>query len=35
MNKIKYYCLRYQPYLLGLAFFLAIFVVWALSLIHI
>ncbi|MEN4829103.1 type VI secretion system membrane subunit TssM [Pseudomonas sp. P39-UII1] len=31
MNKIKYYCLRYQPYLLGLAFFLAIFVVWAIG----
>ncbi|MDZ3991642.1 type VI secretion system membrane subunit TssM [Pseudomonas sp. Teo4] len=29
MNKIKYYCLRYQPYLLGVAFFLAIFLVWA------
>ncbi|WDY60267.1 type VI secretion system membrane subunit TssM [Pseudomonas sp. PSKL.D1] len=31
MNKIKYYCLRYQPYLLGVAFFLAIFVVWAIG----
>ncbi|TDF86168.1 type VI secretion system membrane subunit TssM [Pseudomonas sp. H9] len=29
MNKIKYYCLRYQPYLLGVVFFLAIFLVWA------
>lgn len=29
MNKIKYYCLRYQPYLLGVAFFLVIFLVWA------
>ncbi|KJK07731.1 MULTISPECIES: type VI secretion system membrane subunit TssM [Pseudomonas] len=31
MNKIKYYCLRYQPYLLGVCFFLAIFVVWAIG----
>jgi type VI secretion system protein ImpL len=31
MNKIKYYCLRYQPYLLGVAFFLAIFLVWAIG----
>ena len=31
MNKLKYYCLRYQPYLLGIAFFLAIFLVWALG----
>lgn len=31
MNKLKYYCLRYQPYLLGVAFFLAIFLVWAIG----
>ncbi|MDG9873997.1 type VI secretion system membrane subunit TssM [Pseudomonas juntendi] len=31
MNKIKYYCLRYQPYLLGVAFFLVIFLVWAIG----
>lgn len=31
MNKIKYYCLRYQPYLLGVGFFLAIFLVWAIG----
>lgn len=29
MNKIKYYFLRYQPYLLGIAFFFLIFMVWA------
>ena len=28
MNTIKYYCLRYQPYLLGLCFFLCMFLVW-------
>lgn len=31
MNKLKYYCLRYQPYLLGVCFFLAIFVVWGIG----
>lgn len=31
MNKIKYYCLRYQPYILGVCFFLTIFVVWAIG----
>lgn len=31
MNKIKYFCLRYQPYLLGVCFFLTIFVVWAIG----
>ncbi|MHC8319057.1 type VI secretion system membrane subunit TssM [Pseudomonas sp. LB3P31] len=31
MNKIKYYCLRYQPYILGVAFFLSIFVVWGIG----
>jgi type VI secretion system protein ImpL len=31
MNKLKYYLLRYQPYLLGVGFFLAIFVVWGLG----
>jgi type VI secretion system protein ImpL len=29
MNKIKYYFLRYQPYFLGVGFFLAIFIFWA------
>ncbi|QKZ02386.1 type VI secretion system membrane subunit TssM [Pseudomonas eucalypticola] len=29
MNKIKYYFLRYQPYLLGVCFFLIIFLVWS------
>lgn len=28
VNKIKYYCLKYQPYVLGAAFFTSIFVVW-------
>ncbi|WP_342655398.1 type VI secretion system membrane subunit TssM [Pseudomonas sp. F3-2] len=31
MNKIKYYFLRYQPYILGICFFLTIFVVWAIG----
>jgi type VI secretion system protein ImpL len=31
MNKIKYYFLRYQPYILGVCFFLAIFVVWGIG----
>lgn len=31
MNKIKYYCLRYQPYILGVCFFLTIFVVWGIG----
>ena len=31
MNKIKYYFLRYQPYILGVAFFLTIFVVWGIG----
>ncbi|MBK5518715.1 hypothetical protein JFT80_16595 [Pseudomonas sp. TH10] len=31
MNKIKYYFLRYQPYILGIAFFLSIFVVWGIG----
>ncbi|WP_346830251.1 type VI secretion system membrane subunit TssM [Pseudomonas abietaniphila] len=31
MNKIKYYCLRYQPYILGVCFFLTIFLVWAIG----
>lgn len=29
MNTLKYYCLRYQPYLVGMGFFLLIFLVWA------
>ena len=29
MNKIKYYLLRYQPYVLGVCFFLTLFLVWA------
>lgn len=29
MNKIKYYFLRYQPYVLGIFFFLTIFIVWS------
>lgn len=29
MNKIKYYFLRYQPYVLAVAFFLMLFLVWA------
>lgn len=28
MNKIKYYFLRYQPYILGMCFFLCTFLVW-------
>ncbi|PWU27110.1 type VI secretion system membrane subunit TssM [Pseudomonas sp. RW407] len=32
MNKIRYYFLKYQPYVLGVAFFLAIFLVWRLGL---
>lgn len=31
MNKIKYYFLRFQPYILGVCFFLAIFVVWGIG----
>jgi type VI secretion system protein ImpL len=31
MNKIKYYFLRYQPYMLGVCFFLTIFVVWGIG----
>ncbi|MBI6667463.1 hypothetical protein B1F73_03015 [Pseudomonas syringae] len=31
MNKIKYYFLRYQPYVLGVCFFLAIFIVWSIG----
>ncbi|WP_263264696.1 type VI secretion system membrane subunit TssM [Pseudomonas sp. RIT-PI-S] len=31
MNKVKYYCLRYQPYLLGAVFFLTTFAVWGLG----
>ncbi|OQR28011.1 hypothetical protein BWR59_23220 [Pseudomonas sp. Bc-h] len=31
MNKIKYYFLRYQPYILGVFFFLTIFIVWAIG----
>jgi type VI secretion system protein ImpL len=31
MNKIKYYFLRYQPYILGVCFFLTIFVVWSIG----
>ena len=31
MNKIKYYFLRYQPYILGVCFFLTIFVVWGIG----
>ncbi|MGF6092455.1 type VI secretion system membrane subunit TssM [Pseudomonas sp. 18173] len=31
MNKIKYYFLRYQPYILGMCFFLTIFVVWGIG----
>ncbi|MGZ9708635.1 type VI secretion system membrane subunit TssM [Pseudomonas sp. GNP013] len=31
MNKIKYYFLRYQPYLLGVLFFLTIFIVWGIG----
>ncbi len=29
MNKIKYYFLRYQPYVMGVCFFLTIFIVWS------
>ncbi|WP_122671906.1 type VI secretion system membrane subunit TssM [Pseudomonas viridiflava] len=29
MNRIKYYFFKYQPYVLGIMFFLAIFVVWS------
>lgn len=29
MNKIKYYFLRYQPYVMAVGFFLALFLVWA------
>jgi type VI secretion system protein ImpL len=29
MNKIKYYFLRYQPYVLAVGFFLMLFLVWA------
>jgi type VI secretion system protein ImpL len=32
MNKIKYYFLRYQPYILGVFFFLSIFMVWGIGL---
>ncbi|TRN53730.1 type VI secretion system membrane subunit TssM, partial [Pseudomonas syringae] len=31
MNRLKYYFLKYQPYVLGIAFFLAIFLVWSLG----
>ncbi|WP_163014607.1 hypothetical protein, partial [Pseudomonas viridiflava] len=31
MNKIKYYFLRYQPYILGVFFFLTIFIVWSIG----
>ncbi|MFJ3371449.1 type VI secretion system membrane subunit TssM [Pseudomonas sp. NPDC086251] len=31
MNKIKYYFLRFQPYILGVCFFLTIFVVWGIG----
>lgn len=31
MNKLKYYLLRYQPYILGVCFFLTIFVVWGIG----
>ena len=31
MNKLKYYLLRYQPYILGVGFFLTIFIVWGLG----
>lgn len=31
MNKIKYYFLRYQPYILGVLFFLTIFIVWGIG----
>ena len=31
MNKIKYYFLRYQPYILGVVFFLTIFLVWGIG----
>lgn len=31
MNKIKYYFLRFQPYILGVCFFLSIFVVWGMG----
>jgi type VI secretion system protein ImpL len=31
MNKIKYYFLRFQPYILGVCFFLSIFVVWGIG----
>lgn len=31
MNKIKYYFLRYQPYILGVCFFLTIFLVWGIG----
>ncbi|WP_286914790.1 MULTISPECIES: type VI secretion system membrane subunit TssM [unclassified Pseudomonas] len=29
MNRLKYYFFKYQPYVLGVVFFLAIFLVWA------
>lgn len=28
MNRLKYYFFKYQPYVLGVVFFLAIFLVW-------
>ncbi|EGH05201.1 OmpA/MotB, partial [Pseudomonas amygdali pv. aesculi str. 0893_23] len=31
MNRLKYYFLKYQPYVLGVAFFLAIFLVWSIG----
>jgi type VI secretion system protein ImpL len=31
MNRIKYYFLRYQPYILGVLFFLMIFIVWGIG----
>lgn len=31
MNKIKYYFLRYQPYVLGVCFFLSIFIIWSIG----
>ncbi|MFC6337551.1 type VI secretion system membrane subunit TssM [Pseudomonas sp. CCM 7891] len=31
MNRIKYYFLRYQPYILGVLFFLTIFIVWGIG----
>ncbi|NYS39737.1 hypothetical protein F2S88_01425 [Pseudomonas syringae pv. actinidiae] len=31
MNRLKYYFLKYQPYVLGIAFFLAIFLVWSIG----